>query len=75
MSAKEMFEELGYVYDLCSDGIWYDNSDGENDGQAINFNKNKYIQLIGDFEIMELDLLQAINKQVEELGWLGSDKE
>ena len=69
MKAKEMFEELDYRIEICNDGIWYDNSDGENDGDAINFNNDKYIQLIGDFEIVELDLLKAINKQVEELGW------
>ena len=69
MSAKEMFEELGYNIEICNDGIWYDNSDGENEGDAINFNNDKYIQLIGDFEIVELDLLKAINKQIEELGW------
>lgn len=69
MSAREMFEELDYRFEEFNDGIWYNNSDGENQGDAINFNVNKYIQLIGDFEIMELDLLQAINKQIEELGW------
>lgn len=70
MTAKEMFEKLGYIRQVCNDGIWYDNSDGENEGDAINFNIRGHIQLIGDFEIVELDLLKAINKQVEELGWL-----
>ena len=69
-SAREMFEKLDYRFEQFDDGIWYDNSDGENQGNAINFNVNKYIQLIGDFEIMELDLLQAINQQCKELGWL-----
>ena len=69
-NAREIFEELDYRFEQFDDGIWYDNSDGENQGNAINFNVNKYIQLIGDFEIMELDLLQAINQMCKELGWL-----
>lgn len=69
MTAEEMFKELDYRKETLDDGIWYDNSDGENQGNAINFNNKKYIQLLGDFEILELDLLKAINKQVEELRW------
>jgi hypothetical protein len=68
-SAKELFEELDYRKSVCNDGIWFDNSDGENEGDAIHFHNDKYIELLGDFEIIELDLLKAINKQIEELGW------
>ena len=71
MSAKEMFKELGYkqvnddvnylIYDL--DGIF-----------KLKFYKpQQYIEIevIEDaYNTLDVEELQAINKQVEELGWL-----
>ena len=64
MSAKEMFEELGYkqVYRIAY--IKYYNED---DDLYIWFNQeDETIDIRFDFGI---DILQAINKQVEELRW------
>lgn len=72
-SAKEMFEKLGYKLDketrfgatvsytkYCSDGCCrlYD----------LCFYNNKRVEFQEDY--ISYELLQAINKQVEELGWL-----
>lgn len=71
MSAKEMFEKLGYkqvnndinylIYDL--DGVF-----------KLKFYKPQQdieIEVIEDtYNTLDVEELQAINKQVEELGWL-----
>lgn len=73
MSAKEMFEKLGYGdYFKCENfRITYQNF--EKECKMIEFDyKNKQLILADDSkEIFELSLeeLQAINKQIEELGW------
>ena len=83
MTAKEMFEKLGYTYqyinnykDNCEDVILYIH---EKSGVIIQFNlishvvvyqidnKFKEYKKIGLFITKEL--IQAINKQIEELGW------
>ena len=79
MSAREMFEKLGYKF------IFYlDNEDIEYEKQfeiakcSIYFaNQEKRIELYSDANItytLQLEELQAIYKQLEELGWLGGDK-
>ena len=74
MSAKEMFEKLGYavVYTNDNGDIQYEKQ-FEYAKVIIYFvNKEKLIEMICDTEItytIEFDELQAINKQVEELGW------
>jgi hypothetical protein len=76
MSAKEMFEALGY--ELIQDSIdwltysanyekWYEHN--------IDFNKKeKQIRISGGIvamgRIITLDELKAINQQCKELGWL-----
>ena len=76
MSAKEMFEELGYKKIEDAMAIIYHYEDLQ-----VRFWKNsKYIELFGkttpdmnidDEEYFKNDykLFVAINKQVEELGW------
>ena len=82
MSAKEMFEKLGYEYVETNNYIEYIKYYYKHwifkDYQKIIFFKSP----IYDLDIFDRlgttinrDLLQAINKQVEELGWLESDKE
>ena len=71
-SAKEMFEELGYeiivndknqlTYKIL---IWIDNYEVVEKTIAF-WLLDKTFELDGEFTIKEL---QAINKQVEELGW------
>lgn len=82
MSAKEMFEELGYVYSKDEEGIYY---------LKYFIETNCYMKIEFIFELKDIFIylennasnvytsiclqeLRAINKQVEELGWLG-DKE
>ncbi|MBR5227485.1 MAG: hypothetical protein IKV94_02495 [Clostridia bacterium] len=80
MSAKEMFEKLGYeIYFDVSVCLWYrKNVNGVNFN--IRFSKDtKLIDCWYIFNDRRCDKnltpneIQAINKQVEELGWLGSD--
>lgn len=72
-TAKEMFEELGYFKIENKETLkWlFKTSD---DCKTICFSKkSKYIRLyyvIKEDVVLFCDELQAINKQVEELGWL-----
>lgn len=75
MSAKEMFEELGYRdYHLINNEIVYNYSWNEEpeEYRYVSFHlSEKYIELSdwrGDFYLKSREL-QAINKQIEELGW------
>lgn len=73
MNAKEMFEKLGYIQKIQNNVIYY--------FKEINIPKRYggsmfyYINFIlEDKEIfisrnLKIEELQAINKQVEELGW------
>ena len=78
MTAKEMFEELGYACDLSCDCVRYSMYIGDNLYQIdINFRyktieKRQYTTIFSDSEVSEITFeeLQAINKQIEELGWL-----
>ena len=75
MSAKEMFEELDFQWKETKDIIEYSKSSFKHftflAKEKITFYKEdyfRYFHLDGIFQISE-DLLQAINKQIEELGW------
>ena len=72
MKAKEMFERLGYG-DYFNNGLRITYSNFDKECKMIEFDlKKKQLILADDSEeIFELSLeeLQAINKQVEELGW------
>ena len=66
MSAKEMFEKLGYKRTTNNKNI-VEYTHKIYEGKYIYFGKqNKWIET---FEYITLEELQAINKQVEELGW------
>ena len=77
MSAQEMFEELGYIIDInCLGIIRYSRED--NDGMKYcirfyndvkEFDCNTVINNKLDCLTIDISLLQAINKQIEELGW------
>lgn len=74
MSAKEMFEKLGFK---CTSNdeqfISYSIFDDINRNYTIIFRLlDKDIHIIdniGWYEYLKIDVLKAINKQVEELGW------
>lgn len=80
MSAEEMFEQLGYkLIRDCEFYLFYEkalkeNAEYENDYLHISFEKQdkEVIKTYGDDnspEAITMRELQAINKQVEELGW------
>ena len=76
MSAKEMFEELDFKWKETKDVIEYSRSSFKHftflAKEKIIFYKDDYFRffhLDGVFSIHK-DLLQAIYKQAEELGWL-----
>ena len=85
MSAKEMFEKLGYKQlgsfkpdDNYIVIAWDKEKHG--DRFTIYFYGDKEVRVVMETKrgeiyppIVELEELQAINKQIEELGWLGSD--
>lgn len=69
MSAKEMFEKLGYKYELTEYNVieYWKNINGIN--YEIDFDLNiKKISILWNNKIA-LKELQAINQQVKELGW------
>lgn len=79
MSAKDMFEELGYDYDFVQNKNSEDTITYHKDNLHIQFNLiSKLIILQNDTSQMfynsavfmvNNNLLKAINKQVEELRW------
>lgn len=81
MSAKEMFEKLGYFCDVSCDGILYSKWVEENnidyeiqidfDKNPITFEKRKTKGVFNPSmpTYITLEELKAINKQIEELGW------
>ena len=81
MSAKEMFEKLGYKEKInyTYDFIEYDKIDETHTSEIVFFKGDKTIQAYkyenwkgeddGYALSITLEELQAINKQVEELGW------
>ena len=65
MSAKELFEELGFdLVETTPYMMYYHNE--ENDVYIWFYNNSKTIEIVNEFT---LDILQAINQQVNELGW------
>ena len=78
MSAKEMFEKLGYenLMNRSDDDFltYYKNEEDDDTGciYSIIFNKKtkQVAKTINNyFNYIDLQELQAINKQIEELGW------
>lgn len=78
-TAKEMFEELGY--ELKKNSLWFLSYEKETTYDGIDvitfIYKDKCIQNYNIFPVdrhlttkdVTLEELQAINKQIEELGW------
>lgn len=74
MTAKEMFEQLGYKLIDKKDKLIYENDYTEQKITIYKNDKKIIFELIwlndNDYYVFTLKELQAINKQVEELGWL-----
>ncbi len=74
-TAKEMFEELGYVFEINDNFIEY----YKNSKKSFFVYKHVCFDLVNksysascNYENMEIDMptFRAIQKQLEELGWL-----
>lgn len=85
MSAKEMFEELGWSYDYVKGDCWEDTIQCKDLNKSllatrptelktlqpdIQFNLMSKFIAINNSIFINIDILKAINKQAEELGWL-----
>lgn len=71
MTASEMFEELGYKRNVEDDKIIYLQKFGYSTFEITFDLSEKEINIDTDMEVkIEEDILQAIDKQEEELGWL-----
>lgn len=84
MNAKEMFKKMGWSYeyiqcDCCEDTIQCKDltrtmiltcqNDIQNILPNIQFNLISKCIVINDLMFISMNILNAINKQVEELGW------
>lgn len=76
MTARELFEELGYEYSLiciCNGAIHeikYEHKD-EPGKIVFKLNYKVFYADIDDYSVLiDMPTLKAINKQCEELGWL-----
>lgn len=68
ITAKEMFEKLGYTYNKWADYIRYDRGD---DRILFWLSDQTYaVEYYVSAMYVEMAELKAINKQCEELGWL-----
>lgn len=78
MSAKKLFKELDWYLDIETNDeqIVYSKNKFDNDmfgfigAKTITFDKKMESIYLDDVDDISMLLLQAINKQVEELGWL-----
>ena len=79
MTAKEMFEELGYIQSANDDyEIVYNYDFSDFDTYSyICFNKNdEKIEMENNIIVgsdITISVLKAINKQIEELGWINEN--
>ena len=70
MTAREMFEKLGYEYEESYDGSLIDYYKKHNNlNLELLFNKEKETFCMTYVVDVDVKLLQAINKQIEELEW------
>ena len=72
MSAKEMFEDLGFEYKKSDFSITYYKEFRDYDDESYTLDIDFRLieqKLFSDFTI-DMKLLQAINQQCKELGWI-----
>nr|DAV02696.1 MAG TPA: MqsA [Caudoviricetes sp.] len=71
MTASEIFEELGYKRNVEDNKITYSQKFGYETFEIMFDLSEKEINIDTDMEVkIEEDILQAVDKQAEELGWL-----
>ena len=79
MTAREMFEKLGYRCIKSDRSIWYINdSDNENYRSVEFYFCDCTFDAIGNYGdplMVNVKELEAINKQCEEIGWLEEEKQ
>ena len=79
MSAKEMFEELGYRCIKSNNSIWYINDSDEENYRSVEFYfcdcTFDAIGNYGDPLMVNVKELEAINKQCKEIGWFEEEKQ
>lgn len=79
MSAKDMFEKLGYRCIKSNNSIWYINDSDEENYRSVEFYfcdcTFDAIGNYGDPLMVNVKELEAINKQCEEIGWLEEEKQ
>ena len=73
ITAKEMFEKLGYEKHIYSNGIRYTNGNTE---QNIEFENDGFINIYSscynrkqNIEVLTVEEIQAIYQQIKDLGW------
>ena len=71
MTAREMFEELGYKKNVENGKITYSQDFGSGYFEIIFYLSEIEIEIETNMEVViEDDLLLAINQQCKELGWI-----
>lgn len=79
MTAREMFERLGYRCIKSNNSIWYINDSDEENYRSVEFYfcdcTFDAIGNYGDPLMVNVKELEAINKQCEEIGWLEEEKQ
>lgn len=78
MTAREMFERLGYRCIKSNNSIWYINDSDEENYRSVEFYfcdcTFDAIGNYGDPLMVNVKELEAINKQCEELGWIEKEE-
>lgn len=78
MTAREMFERLGYRCIKSNNSIWYINDSDEENYRSVEFYfcdcTFDAIGNYGDPLMVNVKELEAINKQCEEIGWLEEEQ-
>lgn len=78
MTAREMFEKLGYRCIKSNNSIWYINDSDEENYRSVEFYfcdcTFDAIGNYGDPLMVNVKELEAINKQCEELGWIEKEE-
>lgn len=71
-SARELFEELGYEYSPICNGIIHEIKYKDGPGKVVfKLNYKVFYAYIDDYSVLiDIPTFKAIQKQLEELGWL-----
>lgn len=77
-TAREMFEELGYMRFKEGNTVLYFNDSEEEEYKSIKFNRKKFtFEAVTNYNepfSIDLALFDAIQTQIQELGWIKNGK-